>query len=101
MVGQVTRGVFDQANAEISDFNSGGRSLTVEFARPEARLLLGEEPREGMVTLQVAEVLRSQTGGFLLRDTYVPPVVRVGGSEFLGASIVCHLIACHLISCQM
>jgi len=71
----------------IADYNAGGRNQTVSWARPDLRVLVGAESREGMCTIQIADLLRSSAGGFLPRDTFVPPAMRLGASEFLQVSL--------------
>lgn len=71
----------------VADFNAGGRNQTLSWARPDLRILLGSESREGMCTVQIADLLRSQAGGFLPRDTFIPPAMRLGASEFLQVSL--------------
>lgn len=80
-------GRYVQEKSEVADFNAGGRNVLFDWGRPEVRIVLGEEPREGLVSIQIAEVLHSKAGAFQLRDTFVPPVLRVGASEFLMASM--------------
>jgi type VI secretion system protein ImpJ len=72
---------------EVADFNSGGRPIALEWACPEVRILLGDESKQGMVVVQIAEIMRTQAGAYALRDTYIPPVMRVGASDFLQASL--------------
>ena len=76
-------GRFSRESTIVADFNAGGREHEFSWARPHVRLILGDEPKEGVATIQVAELLRSQTGAFLLRDTFVPSVAQISASDFL------------------
>ena len=76
-------GRFSKENTVVADFNAGGREHEFAWARPHVRLLLGDESNDGVSTIQIAELIRSQTGAFLLRDTFVPAVAHIGASEFL------------------
>ncbi len=80
-------GRYSEAKVEVADFNAGGRTVVYNWGRSEVRVTLGEEPREGFVSMQIAEVLRSSAGAFQLRDTFIPPVLRIGASGFLQASM--------------
>lgn len=74
---------FVRDSGSVADFNAGGREHEVTWARPNVRLVLGEESTEGLSTIQIADLLRSQTGALLLRDTFVPPATETAASEFL------------------
>ena len=55
----------------------------VAWIRHNARLLFGTEPLDRFDALPVAELVRSASGAVVLRDTFIPPVLRVGASRFL------------------
>jgi type VI secretion system protein ImpJ len=76
-------GRFEQQTSAIADFNSGGREIQVNWARPHLRILLGDEPRAGYSTVQIADLLRTEAGAFMLRDTFVPPAMSLEGAPFL------------------
>jgi len=71
----------------VADFNGGGRHQNLSWGRPDLRILFGSESREGMCTIQIADLLRSQAGAYLPRDTFIPPAMRLGASEFLQVSL--------------
>jgi type VI secretion system protein ImpJ len=71
-----------RSEEQVLDYNTGGASHGVSWARPNLRVLLGNESREAYDSLCVAELVRSPAG-VGVRDNYVPPVLRIGASSFL------------------
>jgi type VI secretion system protein ImpJ len=67
----------------VQDLNSGSSPQEVEWARPNLRVLLGTERRDGFVTLLAAELVRQENGQFLVLDTRVPPVLELSAAPFL------------------
>lgn len=76
-------GRFARTTGLIADFNAGGREHEVSWVLPQTKILVGDESREGYATLQVADLLRAANGTIALRDTFVPPCLVLGGSNFL------------------
>jgi type VI secretion system protein ImpJ len=81
--GSMARHVRQQTR--VTDSNTGIAQQDVPWARPNLRLLLGDERREAFESLQIAELIRGPAGTFALRDTFVPPVLRIRASSFLVA----------------
>lgn len=73
----------EQVTAAL-DFN-GGAEQAIQVARRNVRVLLGEESREGLVTIRVGRIERQPGGAFQLSRTYIPPVTRVSASPVLQA----------------
>jgi len=71
----------------VPDSNSGASPQEVEWARPNLRILFGNERRDGFVTLLVTELLRQETGQFLIVDTRVPPVLKLAAAPFLESGV--------------
>lgn len=69
------------------DRNTGTSPQEVEWARPNLRILFGNERRDGFVTLRVAELLRQETGQFVVIDTRVPPVLNLATAPFLHSGV--------------
>lgn len=84
-VGQegASTGRYERETTRVADFNAGGRDLEVQWARPRLKILFGNEPREGYAAVQIADLLRTEAGAIILRDTFVPPSLCLGGSSFL------------------
>jgi type VI secretion system protein ImpJ len=68
---------------ELPDDNDGQNERTIEVARPNLCLLFPDEALGDHDLLPVAEVTRAAEGGFLLRETFVPPCLWIGASETL------------------
>jgi type VI secretion system protein ImpJ len=71
----------------VPDTNSGGGAQELEWARPNLQILFGHERRDGFVTVRIAELLRQETGQFVLLDTRVPPVLHLRAAPFLEAGV--------------
>ena len=74
---------YTRMQESIRDANTGGGEQPVDFARPLLRLLLGDERRDGFETIRIGQLVRSASGSVVLRDTCVPPVMRVTTSSYL------------------
>jgi type VI secretion system protein ImpJ len=71
----------------VQDATAPGATAEVRFARPNATLLLGDEPREDHETIKLAEVVRAPSGQLALEKTYVPPCLRVAVSPWVLGSL--------------
>lgn len=67
----------------VPDAGAPDASAPVQFARPNAVLLLGDERRDDHDAIQVAELVRGATGQLAVAEGYVPPCLRVGASPRL------------------
>jgi type VI secretion system protein ImpJ len=76
-------GRYTSEQGNVADYNAGGREQSLMWLVPEARFIVGDEPREGYSTIQVADVIRTQAGSLVVRDTFIPSAMAIGGSEFL------------------
>lgn len=56
-------------------------------ARKNFRILSGNENPEGLSTLRAARIERDATGKFTLAEDFVPPVVSISASRYLGATL--------------
>jgi type VI secretion system protein ImpJ len=65
------------------DSNTGASPQEVEWARPNLRILFGNERRDGFVALRVAELIRQETGQFQVIDTRVASVLKLSAAPFL------------------
>ncbi len=74
---------FTEQKARVTDFNTGSDEHDFNWARPSVRLLLGDENREAYDAIQIAELIRNPSGAVVLRESYVPPILRVGASPYL------------------
>jgi type VI secretion system protein ImpJ len=78
---------FVQSTRSVPDLNSGTSAQEVEWARPNLRLFLGNERRDGYGVVRVAELIRQANGRAIVRDNHVPPVLHVEASSFLQAGL--------------
>ncbi len=69
--------------ASVLDVNTGAGEHQVQYARPNPTLLFGEERRDGFDTLRIAQIVRAPTGTPVLRESFIPAVLRVGASGYL------------------
>jgi type VI secretion system protein ImpJ len=78
---------FVQTTKSVPDLNSGGSVEELEWARPNVRLFIGNERRDGYSVVRVAELIRQATGRAIVRDNHVPPVLHLEASPFLQAGL--------------
>lgn len=68
---------------EVADQHDPSRLREVAVARPNIMLLRGDQPREQMSVVKLAECVRSPAGQWQLDEAFVPPVCQIGSSEAL------------------
>ena len=78
---------FSRLAKSVGDFNSGGAPQEVELAVPNLRILFDTESRERLSTVQIAQLVRQPGGRVIVRDNYVPPVLRISAAPFLTAGL--------------
>ena len=71
----------------MPDVNSGASAEELEWARPNLRLFLGNERRDGYGVVRVAELIRQASGRAIIRDNHVPPVLHLEASAFLQSGL--------------
>jgi type VI secretion system protein ImpJ len=86
-VGSEIKGIlaarFVEQTARVTDFNTGTDEHELAWARPSLRFLIGDERRESFDVIQVAELVRSPSGGLAQNPTFVPPILEVRASPYL------------------
>ena len=75
----VTRAIFD--------LTLGRSARDIELGELNLALRLGDEPLTDHVSLPIAELLRETSGGFILDDTFIPPIAALTGSPWLRAAL--------------
>ncbi|MCC7510784.1 MAG: type VI secretion system baseplate subunit TssK [Planctomycetes bacterium] len=65
---------------EIRDDNGQGAKREISVASTHLRILFDGESLDNHAWVKVAELGRTSTGGFTLAETYVPPLLSIGGS---------------------
>jgi type VI secretion system protein ImpJ len=89
---------FSRASRSTADFNAGAATQEVDIAVPNLRVLLGNEAREKLSTIQVAQLVRQPGGRVIVRDNFVPPVLRISAAPFLTSGL--HRVLGALVSRQ-
>jgi type VI secretion system protein ImpJ len=74
---------FSRVSRSMPDFNTGGGAQEIEVAVPSLRVLFGPERQDKMSALPVAQLVRQAGGQVIVRDTYVPPVLRISAAPFV------------------
>jgi len=66
----------------------------LEQSEPNLALRLGDEPRDDLVCLPLAEVVRDPGGNFVLDDGFLPPITHVAAAPALRAALqgLCALV---------
>lgn len=72
-----------QDTVSVNDVNTGGSPLEIEWARPNLRIFLGNERRDGFGTIRICELIRQATGQAMVRDNHVPPVLHIDAAPFI------------------
>jgi type VI secretion system protein ImpJ len=78
---------FSRASRSMADFNTGGAVQDIEVAVPNLRVFFGNEQREKMSALPVAQLIRQPSGRVIVRDNYVPPVLSIAAAPFVTNSL--------------
>lgn len=78
---------YAQVERQVLDLTNPQNTAPVMFARRNARILFGDEPREDFDCLKIAEIVRTSNGSFALRGAYIPPCLRISASEHLIAQL--------------
>jgi type VI secretion system protein ImpJ len=78
---------FSRVAQNVGDFNTGGAFQEVELGVPNLRILFGTERHEKMSTLPVTQLVRQSGGQVIVRDNFVPPVLRIAAAPFLTSGL--------------
>jgi type VI secretion system protein ImpJ len=76
---------FTAETVGVADENTGADERTVEVARANFEVRLGDPPLEAYVALQVAEIGRDPSGTFRLEEPFVPTCLRLSAAPWLTA----------------
>jgi type VI secretion system protein ImpJ len=71
------------ARRAVRDITAPQHSTELPFGQRNFVLMFGDETLEDYVGIKVAEIVRDDTGGYLIAEPYIPPCVRVDASPFL------------------
>lgn len=67
------------------DENTGTDARQLEVALPRFSIRFGSEPMQTYVSIQIAEVMRTSSGTFVLNERFIPTCLTVTASERLAA----------------
>jgi type VI secretion system protein ImpJ len=81
--GRITGSRYLAEVVTVRDDNTGASEKPVQIARRNLRLLAANENREGSSALRIANVEKTDTGGFRLNPRFVPPLLEVRSSHYL------------------
>ncbi|HEY3816642.1 MAG TPA: type VI secretion system baseplate subunit TssK [Polyangiaceae bacterium] len=79
--GGVVRYLREQAS--VLDVNTGVGEHNLQYARPNLSLLFGDERKDAFDAVRIAQITRASTGLPALKESFIPPVLRVGASSYL------------------
>lgn len=79
--GQAAR--FTQRNLPTPDLFSDAAEADLAYLGKAVRLLTDDKPRDAYVSIPVARVRRTSTGGFELDESFIAPVLHIHGSPRL------------------
>ncbi len=68
---------------EVVDENGYGELKSVQVATKNFRLLFGNQNLDGFVTLQIARVVRNESGKYALDPAFIAPCLDISSSEYL------------------
>lgn len=79
---------------DLFDLNLNRSARPLEQSEPNLALRLGDEPRDDLVSLPLAEVIRDPAGGFTLDDNFIPPITALAAAPPLRATLqaLCALV---------
>jgi type VI secretion system protein ImpJ len=69
--------------ASVLDVNTGVGEHNIQYARPNVTLLFGDERKEAFDAVRIAQITRASTGVPTLKESFIPPILRVGASPYL------------------
>ena len=69
--------------ANVRDDNTGMGEKPIQIARKNLRILAENETREGSSALRIANVVKTDTGGFRLNPRFVAPLLEVRANDYL------------------
>ena len=81
------RGRFLSNERSVGDIAMNKNTRNIEVGTPAPVLLFGSEKDEDHVKLKVAEIVRDEDGSFMLSESYIPPVLHIGGSPVIMAGL--------------
>ncbi len=75
------------AQVSVPDVNTGRNETAVTWGRSNLRILFGTEARDAFETIRICQLVRDRTGAIVVRETYIPPILRMRTSARLMAGM--------------
>lgn len=82
-LGRVANARYLAELAMARDENTGTSEKPIQIARKNLRFLAEAENREGSTALRIANIEKTDTGGFRLNARFVPPLLELRASDYL------------------
>ena len=79
--GGITR--FLREHGAQLDFNVGVGEHPLQYAKRNLRIILGDERQDALDLIRIAQLMRAPNGNIVVRDGFVPPVLRIGAAPYL------------------
>ncbi len=67
----------------VLDENKGVEEKPVQVAKPNFRLLFGDENLDGFSSLRITQVIRNAAGSYVVNPRFVTPCLDIASSEYL------------------
>lgn len=67
----------------VRDAAGSGSTVEVALARRNVLFVAGNEPRDDLDSIPIAEIVRDEAGAFTVLDPFVPPCLRIDASSFI------------------
>jgi len=78
---------FVAQQVSLPDLNTGRSEQAINWARNNIRVLFGTEPRDAYHTVRIAQLERDKTGSIVLKDSFVPSLLRIGASKWIMSNL--------------
>jgi type VI secretion system protein ImpJ len=78
---------FVAQQVSVPDLNTGRNEQAINWARGNIRILFGTEPRDAFHTIRIAQLHRDKTGSIVLRESFVPSLLRIGASKWIMSNL--------------
>ena len=76
-----SRSRYHTTRKQVADLAQASGYADVDFARKNPVLLFGTEPRDDFDTIKIAELVRDESGGLVVLETYIPPILKLEASS--------------------
>jgi type VI secretion system protein ImpJ len=83
----VRRTRFRAATRPVGDMTGESADMPIAFARRNVSLLFGDEARDDFDSIKIAEIARNASGALVASEAFIPSVLSISASSFLGSSV--------------